>query len=210
MAEIHRNPQKHRRSRSLSGRFGFMFTKPRLEEAMAAEDEQNIAAFELYHDEGSIHNNNNNNNNSGATGPSSRLAISSRDFYSEPSGSETPPLNSFCSVPFKWEETPGKVKQGLLDEQSNSSSEAQDRSCRWDYDYDEEFDLKKVVDGSVGFEVQEKLVAVHAATPTNNDAGNDHMTPQSRKCRRKFILTKLLGDIVGSLRSAIDSARRIW
>lgn len=179
--------------------------------AVDHKDQQNIAAFELSsHDEGSIINNHN-NNNSGATSPSPRLAISSRDFYSEPSGSKTPPLNSLCSVPFKWEETPGKAKQ------SNSSSEAQDtdRSCRWDYDYDEDFDLNvfKVVDGSVGFEVQEKLVAVYTATPTNHDAGNDHMTPQSsqsRRCRRKLIFTKLLGDIMGRLRSAIDSARRIW
>jgi len=201
MAEIHRNPQKQRRrrsrSRSLCRRFGFIFTKSPLEKPVEAEHkDEHMAAFELY-DEGSI----NNNNSSGDASPSPSLPISSSDLYSWPAGSKTPPLNSFCSVPFKWEEAPGKAKHRPADDQLISSYETQDGFCRWDYDYDEESDLNvfKVAEG--------KLVAFYAATPTYHNGGNDRITQTSR---RRPILRKLFGGLLGRLRSAIDSARRIW
>lgn len=209
MAEIHRSPQNQGRGRNFSKRLRSMFTKSRLAEPMGANHkvEENIVAFELC-DKGSF----NKNNNSGCASPSptSWLPISSRDFNAWPSGSKTPPLNSFCSVPFKWEEAPGKAKHSPVDDQLINSDEVQGRFCRWDCDDDEGFDLSvfKVADGAVGFDVEERLVAIYAATPSYHKSGNDHITSQRRS--RRPILRKLFGALLGRVRSAIDLARRIW
>lgn len=204
MAEIHRSPQNQGRGRTLSKRLRSMFTKSRLAEPTEANHkvEENIAVFQ-----GSC----NTNNYSGYASPSSTsLPISSRDFNAWPPGSKTPPLKSFCSVPFKWEETPGKAKDSLVGDQLINSDEVQGTFCRWDYDYEEGFDLSvfKVADGAVGFDVEERLVAIYAATPSYHNSGNDHITSQRRS--RRPTLRKLFGALLGRVRSAIDLARRIW